>query len=143
MRRKKRRIIDFKPQYLEDYDYRYGAAKKIRAIYLDFKKQCKINSTAKDLLARRAAYLSVRLDTLEVQSLTGKKVDQSVLTQLTNAFVGILKQLGLENLDAAAGPETLREYVARKSRLKAEKAERKRRRESRNANSKSQLVGSR
>src|ERR1700683_3787725 len=97
-RREKRRVVDFKPKYLDDYDFRFGAAKKIRAVYRDLKRQADINSVAKDLLARRAAYLSVRIETLEVESLTGGKVKESALLQAINGLVGILKQLGLEDL---------------------------------------------
>jgi hypothetical protein len=127
-RREKRRIIDFKPKYLDDYDFRYGAAKKIRRIYLDLRKQCDINSVAKDLMARRAAYLAVKIETLEVESLTSKgKVSESGLNQAINTLTGILKALGLENLSLVK-PDRLKEYLSHKQQLNAEREQRKRQR---------------
>jgi hypothetical protein len=134
-RREKRIVNNFKPEYLEDFDFRYGAARKIRRVYRDLKKQCDINSRAKDILARHAAFLTVKLETLQVQSLTGKGVSESKLLTTTNSLVGILKQLGLEDLSEAGNRNHLKEFLARKERLAAEKAERKRRREARRTNS--------
>jgi hypothetical protein len=122
--RKHRKVLGFKELYHEDFDHRYGSARRIRQVYRDLKRQADINSRAKDLLARRAAFLSVKIETLEVQSLTGTKVAESALISSINALVGILKQLGLENLSAVNNPSRLEEWLSRKSRLKAEKAQR-------------------
>lgn len=132
--RKKRKIIDFKPQDLDDYDFRFDAAKRIRRFYQDLKRQCDITTAAKDSLARRAAYLSVKIETLEVESLTSRnKVKESALLQAINCFVGILKQLGLEDLSETGRGKSLKERIEerfdhKQRRLKAEKSSRKRQR---------------
>jgi hypothetical protein len=134
-RREKRKIFDFDPKSLSDYDFRFNAAKRIRKVYLDLKRQCDIKSTAKDLLARRAAFLSVKIATLEVESLTGGKVKESALLQAINGLVGILKQLGLEDLSATT-PTRLKDYISlpHKERLKAQAKARKRQRLARKHN---------
>jgi hypothetical protein len=48
------------------------------------------------LLAQRAAFLALRLETMEVVYATEGRFDAGVDTAMTNTLVGLLKALGLE-----------------------------------------------
>jgi hypothetical protein len=85
---------------IEDLDHRYDAGRRIHKFYKRLCKEATIDTVARDAIARRAAYLSVLISTMEVESITNSKVgvDSGALCQATNTFLGLLKSLGLHNI---------------------------------------------
>ena len=65
-----------------------------------------------DLIAQRAVFVAVQLETMEIDGSEGKPFDPGVYTQMVNCLLGLLKALGLTN--KASTGETLRQYVSQR-----------------------------
>ena len=63
-----------------------------------------------DILVRRAAFIMVELETMELARAEGGPFERSVHTQMVNCLQGLLFKLGIER-HAEAAP-SLRDYVA-------------------------------
>lgn len=110
MPRRPKVILSFKPHNIEDLDGRFDGGKSVKQRYRQFKRESNSTSLAKDVLCRRAAFLSVLVESLEVEALTGKKFHSGNLIQAGKTLFAILKELGLENT-AAVPVRPLQRYL--------------------------------
>jgi len=116
MPRRPKMILSFKPHNIEDLDGRFDGGKQVKQRYRQFKRESGSTSLAQDLLCRRAAFLSVMVESLEVEALTGKKFHSGNLLQAGKTLFAILKALGLENTAAVPRKSALRKYLADKQK---------------------------
>ncbi len=86
----------FTPRFIDDVDGRYAAAKELRSRYLALKADTGSESTQRDLLCRRAVFLSVLLETQECEAVETGKLDMGGYVQAVNSLQGLLKTLGLD-----------------------------------------------
>ena len=100
----------FTPRFIEDVDGRYAAAKELRNRYLALKADTGSESTQRDLLCRRAVFLSVLLETQECEAVETGKLDTGSYVQAVNSLQGLLKTLGLEKKVQQVGD--LKSYLA-------------------------------
>ena len=105
--------ILFKPEGLEQLDKRCLFARKLLKMYRQFKRESKCDSTAKDQLCRRAAFLSIQVESLECKALRGdESFDSGQLVNATNSLIGVLRLLGLEDRSRVKEVR-LSEYISR------------------------------
>lgn len=102
----------FTPKFIEDVDGRFGVAKDLRRRYEALKADTGSESTQRDLLCRRAVFLSVLLETQECEALETGKIDTGGYTQMVNALQGLLLKLGLDK--KAVQALDLNTYLAEK-----------------------------
>lgn len=103
----------FKPRFWDDSDRRCAVVKTIRQRYQKLKEHCGGDeSIQRDLLCQRVAFISIILETQEVQAAEGGDLDLGVYTQASNALTGLLKTLGLEKRMKSV--TDLREYLDQK-----------------------------
>lgn len=87
----------FKPRFWEDSDSRISVVKLIRRRYELLKSHAGGNESAqRDLLCQRCAFVSVILETKEVEAAEGNDLDLGSYVQGINCLVGLLRALGLE-----------------------------------------------
>jgi hypothetical protein len=98
----------FEPQFWQDADGRCASVKEIKRRHELLTRDTGADSYQKDLIAQRAVFLSIQLETYERIAAEEGKFDAGVYTQAVNALVGLLKALGLERKVQAVG---LRAYV--------------------------------
>ncbi|WP_143543817.1 hypothetical protein [Rhodopirellula sp. MGV] len=55
-----------------------------------------MDSFQQEILARRAVFIAVQLETMEANALDGKPIDLGTYTQGVNALSGLLAKLGLK-----------------------------------------------
>jgi hypothetical protein len=97
-RRRKHQPIpaEFVPRFWDDLDRRLHPAKEIvRRVEL-LKRDSGADSYPRQLLCERAAFLSVLLETAEVEAGRSGRLDVGAYVQGLNALTGLLKALGLE-----------------------------------------------
>ena len=99
----------FTPKFIEDLDHRYGIAKVLRQRYEVLCDDCQANSTQRDMLARRAVFMGVCLETQEHEAIETGELDVGKYTQMVNSLIGLLRTLGLEKKVKKA--EDLNEYL--------------------------------
>jgi hypothetical protein len=98
----------FTPQFWQDADGRCSIIKEIKRRYELLVTDAGADSFQKNLLAQRAVFVSVQLETMERLAVEKGKLDAGVYTQMTNSLMGLLKSLGLERKVQAVG---LRAYM--------------------------------
>ena len=98
----------FVPKFWQDQDHRCVAVKRVREMVEALTSDAGVDSAQKALLAQRAAFLALRLETMEVAYATEGRFDAGVYTAMTNTLVGLLKALGLER---KARQATLTDYL--------------------------------
>lgn len=86
----------FVPRFWEEADGRQLAVKEIKRRYETLLDHAGADSFQKELLVQRAVFVSVQLETMEIDAAQGNKFDAGVYTQMCNALLGMLKTLGLE-----------------------------------------------
>jgi hypothetical protein len=87
----------FIPRFWEDSDNRLAAVRLVRQRCERLKSHAGGDECVqRDLLCQRAAFLSIILETFEVEAAEGKGMDLAVYTQAVNSLQGLLKTLGLE-----------------------------------------------
>src|SRR5688572_3070015 len=92
----------FQPGFLDSTDRRTAISRELRRRYERLKADAGVNSFQKEMLAQRAIFVAVQLESLEVRATeTGATVDVGVYTQGINCLVGLLRALGLEPAQAA------------------------------------------
>lgn len=101
------------PTFLEDLDGRSSLAIEMRKRYLALKADSGADSVQKDLLVRRAIFMSTRLESMESDALEGKGLDAGCYTQAVNSLLGLLKALGLER--KVKTTENLQDYIAERT----------------------------
>ena len=87
----------FEPRFWEESDQRIARVKLTRRRYQLLKEHGNgEGSFQRDLLCQRAAFISIILETQEVNALEGGAFDVGSYVQGANALHGLLKTLGLE-----------------------------------------------
>lgn len=87
----------FSPRFWENSDARISVVKTIRRRYQLLKEHCGgEESYQRDLLCQRVAFISIILETQEVQAAEGGDIDLGSYIQATNGLTGLLKTLGLD-----------------------------------------------
>ncbi|HEY1375537.1 MAG TPA: hypothetical protein VGF55_02025 [Gemmataceae bacterium] len=108
VRRAKRRVhqpvpAEFTPKFWQDLDRRLHPAKEIVRRVERLKRDSGADSYQKELLCERAAFVSVVLETFEVEAGQTGRIDLGAYVQAVNSLVGLLRHLGLEKRAKAAG----------------------------------------
>jgi hypothetical protein len=105
--RRRRRVnitAKFMPRFWEDSDNRISVVKLIRRRYELLKSHAGGHeSVQRDMLCQRCAFVSVILETKEVEAAEGKDLDMGSYIAASNALVGLLRALGLEKRMKSAG----------------------------------------
>lgn len=86
----------FTPRFWEEVDGRFSIAKEIRRRYDMLREDTAADSYQKDILCQRAVFISVQLETMEIEATESGRFDPGVYTQMTNALLGLLKSLKLD-----------------------------------------------
>jgi hypothetical protein len=115
MPRRPKMILSFKPHNIEDLDGRFEGGKQVKQRYRQFRKESGSDSLAQDLLCRRAAFLSVFVESLEVEALTGHKFHSGNLFQAAKTLFAILKVLGIKDTTALPQKTRLQQYLESKA----------------------------
>lgn len=100
----------FEPRFWETTDQRQGVVKEIRRRLEALRDDAGVDSVQKEMLVRRAIFISIQLETMEVQSVETGDFQAGVYTQMTNALSGLLSKLGLEQ-QTTKKVVNLHEYV--------------------------------
>lgn len=85
----------FEPKFLESTDQRCKVVRLIRERIEELKKDAGIDCIQKEILAKQAVFISVQLETMQVDALEGKEFEVGRFCNLTNTLVGLLKTLGI------------------------------------------------
>ena len=99
----------FQPRFLDRADKRQGTIRAIRDRVERLREDAGADSYQKEMLVRRAVFIAVQLETMEVTAAERGPFDAGVYTQMANALSGLLSKLGLER--KAKKAESLAEYV--------------------------------
>lgn len=87
----------FTPRFWEHCDLRLAVVRSMCARYEALRESCGgYESTQRDLLVRRIAFLSIQIETMEVNAMEGKPFDAGSYVQCLNSFLGFLKSVGLD-----------------------------------------------
>lgn len=86
----------FEPRFMEQADGRQVAVREIRKRLNQLMEDTGADSYQKQLLVRRAVFISVQLETMEVNAAEGGMLDMGCYTQAVNSLVGLLTKLGLQ-----------------------------------------------
>ena len=90
--------IVFKPEGFEQLDKRCLFTRKMLKLYRQLKRESKSESLTRDQLCRRAAFLSIQVESLECKALRGDPIfNSNSLVVAVNALVSILRTLGLRD----------------------------------------------
>lgn len=94
----------FKPKFWQEQDNRVAVVKEIRRRVKALKADVGADSVQKELLAERAVFVALQLETMECDALAGKgKLDAGVYCQAVNTLSGLLSKLGLDRKVQEAG----------------------------------------
>lgn len=94
----------FAPRFWETSDSRISVVKLIRRRVELLKAHAGgEESIQRDLLCQRAAFVSLILETAEVEAAEGKGLDMSCYVSAVNCLQGLLRALGLEKRVKSAG----------------------------------------
>ena len=89
--------VRFTPRFLDDADSRIAVVRQIRKLTARLMDEAGGHeSFQREMMCSHAAFLHVRLTTLEVEALEGGKLDWGSFIQAINSLSGVLKMLGLE-----------------------------------------------
>jgi hypothetical protein len=100
---------EFVPRFWDDLDRRLHPAKEIVRRVERLKRDSGADSYPRHLLCERAAFLSVLLESAEVEAGRSGRLDVGAYIQGLNALTGLLKALGLGK--AATDVGDLRSYL--------------------------------
>jgi len=100
----------FVPKFWEDIDQRCSIVREVRTRYANLIEQAGADSVQKTMLAQRAVFINIRLETMECEAAQGGAFDEGVYTQMVNTLTGLLKSLGL-NRQQADATMNLKAYV--------------------------------
>ena len=94
---------DFTPRFWDEADQRLTAVREIKRRYELLRDELGDPSYQKDLLAQRAIFVSIQLETLEAEAIQGKEIPIGSYVQMVNCLQGLLAKLGLERQVRVAG----------------------------------------
>lgn len=86
----------FEPKFRVNADQRQCIVKEIRRRHEVLAVDAGVDSYQKQLLAERAIFISIQLETMEVTASQGGEFAPGVYAQMTNSLVGLLRVLGIE-----------------------------------------------
>ena len=109
-RKRKTLATRFEPRVWEQLDQRSTLARAVKERLADLKGDHRIDSTAKEMLAERAVFIDLTLQTMEVKAAETGELDLGRYSQAVNALNGLLTKLGLE--PAELKTPTLQAYVS-------------------------------
>jgi len=121
-RRKKEPDLNtrFEPQFWEDLKQTTRIAIRIKKRLKQLEKEVQADSLAKQMLVQRAVFLSLRIETMEMEVINDNaKFEYGAYVHLVNAFKGCLRDLGLEK---HADTLNLQEYLKTEKRRRNRKA---------------------
>jgi hypothetical protein len=98
----------FVPDFWSEQDHRTHAVQEIRRRFKLLLADSGADSFQKEIIAQRAVFLSLRLETQEVEYARTGEIDTGVYTQQVNSLLGLLKALGLDKKARKVG---LRQYL--------------------------------
>lgn len=105
----------FVPRFWKHCDMRLAAVRAVRSRYRTLHEACGgAESPQRDQLVQRAVFLSVMIETMEVEAAENGKLDSGSYVQSLNALVGLLRTLGLER--RVKNVTDLNRYLAEKER---------------------------
>jgi hypothetical protein len=108
-------LKQFHPRFLEDADTRLHVVRIMRKQVARFMDEAGGHeSVQRELLCKHAAFMHIRLESMETEALEGKLLDWGEFTQALNCFVGLLRSLGLERRTKQVGD--FQSYIAGKER---------------------------
>ena len=99
----------FVPRIWESVDGRYAIGKVIKSRYEALREDTNASSAQRDILCQRAVFLALCLETQEIEAATTGKFDSGSYTQMSNALLGLLKALGLDQKVKKVGD--LKDYL--------------------------------
>jgi hypothetical protein len=86
----------FTPRYLKDVDLRTSAMKEFKRRLQELQAAAGADSPQKKLLCERANFIASRLQSMELDALEGREIEEGVYAAMTNTLLGLLKTLKLE-----------------------------------------------
>ena len=87
----------FVPRFWErDADSRSIAYREVSKRYQHLKTDAGVDSYQKELLAQRAIFIALQIETMEVSAMEGGHFEAGQYVQAVNALSGLLTKLGLE-----------------------------------------------
>lgn len=101
------------PRFWEDIDGRHPLPREIKRRVRVLCQDTGADSEQKRLIAERAVFLSLQLETAEISAVRDGRLDPGTYAQAVNSLLGCLKALGLERKAKRIG---IREYVAGKKK---------------------------
>ena len=89
--------VRFEPKTLEQADGRYAMVKKLRKKIAEMITSTGADSVQKQILATRAAFIALRLESIESDAGETGEFDEGAYIQGVNCLKGLLNTLGMEN----------------------------------------------
>lgn len=102
----------FEPRFLESADNRLCVIRELKRRVQRLREDAGVDCMQKELLAQRAIFLAIQLETEETNALEGREFDSAGYAQKVNALCGVLKHLGFKK--HKQDEDTLEAYVQRK-----------------------------
>ena len=99
----------FVARFWEDADSRTAAVKEVKRRYEMLVEHTGAESYQQDLLIQRAVFISVQLESMEIEAMNTGELEAGVYAQMTNTLMGLLQKLGLKRADGKV--LDLRRYV--------------------------------
>lgn len=103
----------FQPQFWEDLDQRLNLTRAIKEHYETLLDETGADTLAKRMLAQRAIFMALRIETMETEAASTGEFNQNAYTTMVNALSGLLTKLGLENSSRTV--INLQDYVSSKN----------------------------
>jgi hypothetical protein len=101
--------VKFTPLFWNKADTRLSIVRQMRSRCDELIKQTGADSYQKEIIAERATFLIVWLETQERQAIEMHCFDAGAYTQALNTLMGLLRSLGLKK--AAKSVPNLRKYI--------------------------------
>ena len=92
----------FVPKFWQDVDNRLAIVKEIKRRLATLTADAGVDSVQKQILAERVVFLTLKLETAEVEAAETGKFDLGSYTHALNVLAGLLKKLGLEAVEPEA-----------------------------------------
>jgi hypothetical protein len=99
----------FVPRFWQEQDQRSSIVRRINRLYQRLKKDTGAKSSQRDILVQRAAFICVRLETMEVDAALSGEFDPGHYSSMVKALHQVLRSLGLDKKHKKA--VTLQAYM--------------------------------
>lgn len=97
-------------KFFAELDGRLAFTKEIRRRLDTLKADAGVDSAQKEILAQRAIFIALDLESMEIAAAETGEFDRGVYTQMVNSLSGLLSKLGLNRVKVKAAD--LKSYVA-------------------------------